>query len=64
MKTQTEILREIHKLIPDELMERYGHLTFGEMAKQSELQPWKAELLQAERDCKLTEWGGMEGKDT
>jgi hypothetical protein len=46
--THAEIYQSIEPVIPKELLERYGHLTYGEMAEVPELSAWAPELRWAE----------------
>lgn len=46
--THAEIYRTMQQLIPQELLDRYGHLCYGEMAEVPELARWAGDLLWAE----------------
>lgn len=48
--THLEIFKTVEPLIPAELLEKYGHLTYGEMAELPELEQWRDVLLRAERE--------------
>ena len=50
MITQSEVFAEIESAIPADLWEKYSHLSFGEMADIPELEEWRHELEQAEKD--------------
>ena len=50
MRTQNEIFEEMQNLIPEDLWEKYNHLSFGEMADEPELAGYVDELRQAETD--------------
>ena len=47
---QADITEKIDSMIPAELLAKYRHLSYGEMAEIDELENWKSELLQAESD--------------
>lgn len=49
-KSLSKIFDEMQNLIPDDLWEKYNHLSFGEMAEIDELTEWADELRQAEND--------------
>lgn len=49
-QTQIQILEGIENLIPSTLLEKYPHLSFGEMAELEVFAEWADELKQAERD--------------
>ena len=46
--THAEIYRTIRQLVPQELLDKYGHLCYGELAKVLELAPWAGDLRWAE----------------
>lgn len=48
--THLEIYRTIEPHIPAELLEKYGHLTYGEMAEVPELAQWADRLRRAEEE--------------
>lgn len=48
--TQSNVAARIEKIIPAELMNKFNHLSFAEMAEREEFAEWKKELLQAESD--------------
>jgi hypothetical protein len=48
--THAEIYRAIQQLLPQELLDKYGHLCYGEMAEVPELAPWAGDLLWAEEE--------------
>ena len=50
MATQSQIFEEIQEMIPENLWEKYSHLSFGEMAEEPELEEYAEELRQAEKD--------------
>lgn len=58
MATQTEIYTSIEELIPAYLWKKYSHLSFAEMAEIEELEKFRSDLLQAEKD-----WYDAEKKD-
>jgi hypothetical protein len=41
MKTHAEILAELDRAIPRELIEKYSHLSLAQRAEQEALAPWK-----------------------
>lgn len=45
-----DIYQKIKRLIPDDLLEKYDHLCYGEMAEVGELSPWADDLRRAERE--------------
>ena len=49
-KNQPETATWIESLIPTDLMEKYGHLSYGEMAEVEELEEWRDQLEQAESE--------------
>ena len=55
MRTRAEILSELRLNVPEELMEKYEHLPFADMADQPELVFWKELLLQADADWRKLE---------
>ena len=50
MRTQSQIFEQIQEMIPENLWEKYSHLSFGEMAEEPELAEYAEELRQAEKD--------------
>lgn len=47
---QADIMERIESLIPADILARYTHLSYGEMAELPDLADWKYELLHAESD--------------
>lgn len=56
METKENIYRQTKSLIPSDLWTRYNKLSYGEMAKVSELTAWATQLREADR--RATEAGG------
>lgn len=48
--THAEIYQAIKGLIPAELLAKYDHLCYGEMADVPELAPWAGDLRWAEEE--------------
>ena len=48
--THAEIYRTIQQLVPQELLDKYGHLCYGEMAEVPELAPWTGDLRWTEEE--------------
>jgi hypothetical protein len=48
--THLEIYQTIECAIPLDLRERFGHLSYADMAEVPELAPWAEQLRQAERE--------------
>lgn len=48
-RTQSEISAEIADIVPANLLAKFAHLSFGEMAEKRECEEFRAELLAAER---------------
>lgn len=46
--THAEIYAAMKRLIPPELMDRYGHLSYADMAEEAELAQWATALRWAE----------------
>lgn len=49
-RTQSEITQEIENEIPAELLEKYTHLSYGDMAELPEFEEFSSLLKRAERD--------------
>lgn len=48
--TELEIYGQIDCTIPPELLARYGHLSYAEMAEVPALAPWAAQLRRADEE--------------
>jgi hypothetical protein len=48
--THLEIYQTIRKHIPAELLEKYDHLCYGEMAEVPELAQWSKQLYAAQEE--------------
>jgi len=48
--THAEIYSAIKNLVPQELLDKYDHLCYGEMAEVPELAPWAGDLRWAENE--------------
>ena len=49
------IYRRIKKILPPDLLAKYDHLSYGEMAECPELAPWAEDLRQAEDEWSVSE---------
>jgi hypothetical protein len=49
-RTQKQIEQDLINLIGKELWSKYNSFTYGDMAKVEELEPFKNDLLQAEKE--------------